>query len=163
MYSLHISTHRFHCNIESLSRSMRFPTIWHLDKCRLRRACAASFKLWNNSKWRSDSSFAIIKHSSDWQRFWWDCAYAQADLRLCLCHIPLCWKSCAMAQIEYTWGMSWKNFKTKQRLQSDDSDQPSHLVWPKFWLCPKWRTKSLYEKRQKENRLVRLGWCQGWS
>ena len=27
-----------------MSRGMRFPTIWHFDKCRLRRACAASFK-----------------------------------------------------------------------------------------------------------------------
>ena len=26
-----------------LSRGMRFPTIWHFDKCRLRRACAASY------------------------------------------------------------------------------------------------------------------------
>ena len=26
-----------------LSRDMWFPTIWHFDKCRLRRACAASF------------------------------------------------------------------------------------------------------------------------
>ena len=26
-----------------MSRGMRFPTIWHFDLCRLRRACAASF------------------------------------------------------------------------------------------------------------------------
>ena len=26
-----------------LSRDMRFPTMWHFDMCRLRRACAASF------------------------------------------------------------------------------------------------------------------------
>ena len=26
-----------------MSRGMRFPTMWHFDKCRLRRACAVSF------------------------------------------------------------------------------------------------------------------------
>ena len=26
-----------------LSRCMRFPTMWHFDKCRLRRACTTSF------------------------------------------------------------------------------------------------------------------------
>ena len=26
-----------------MSRDMRFPTMWHFDKFRLRRACAASF------------------------------------------------------------------------------------------------------------------------
>ena len=26
-----------------LSQCMRFPKMWHLDMCRLRRACAASF------------------------------------------------------------------------------------------------------------------------
>ena len=29
--------------IVHLCRDMRFPTMWHFDKCRLRRACAASF------------------------------------------------------------------------------------------------------------------------
>ena len=28
-----------------------------------------------------------------------DCAYAQADLRLCWSHIPHCWKSHALAQM----------------------------------------------------------------
>ena len=27
----------------NMSRDMRFPTMWHFDKCILRRACAASF------------------------------------------------------------------------------------------------------------------------
>ena len=26
-----------------LSHDMRFPTMWHFDKCRLRQACAAPF------------------------------------------------------------------------------------------------------------------------
>ena len=26
-----------------MSRGLRFPSMWHFDKCRLRRACAASY------------------------------------------------------------------------------------------------------------------------
>ena len=52
-----------------------------------------------NSKWCSVSSLTIIEYSSDKQRLWSDCAYAQADLRLCWSHIPHCWKSHALAQI----------------------------------------------------------------
>ena len=51
------------------------------------------------SKWCSASSLTIMEYSSEWQRFWSDCAYAQADLRLCRSHIPLCWKSHALAQL----------------------------------------------------------------
>ena len=57
------------------------------------------FKL-RNSKWRSVSSLTIIEYSSDKQRLWSDCAYAQAGLRLCWSHIPHCWKSHALAQLE---------------------------------------------------------------
>ena len=28
-----------------MSHGMKFPTIWHFDKCRPRRTCAASYKL----------------------------------------------------------------------------------------------------------------------
>ena len=56
-----------------------------------------AFKL-RNSKWCSVSSWTIIEYSSDLQRLWSDCAYAQADLRLCWSHIPHCWKSHALAQ-----------------------------------------------------------------
>ena len=28
---------------EDMSRDMRFPAMWHFDKCRFRRACAPSF------------------------------------------------------------------------------------------------------------------------
>ena len=31
------------CSYWYLSRGMRFPTMWHFDMCRLRRACAASY------------------------------------------------------------------------------------------------------------------------
>ena len=51
------------------------------------------------SKWCSVSSLTIIEYSSDQLRLWSDCAYAQADLRLCWSHIPHCWKSHALAQI----------------------------------------------------------------
>ena len=39
-----------------------------------------------NSMWCSISSLAFIEYSSDYQRLWSDCAYAQADLKLCLSH-----------------------------------------------------------------------------
>ena len=42
MYNLKSSGHIYR-NKYNLSRDMWFPTMWHFDKCRLRRACAASF------------------------------------------------------------------------------------------------------------------------
>ena len=45
------------------------------------------------SKWCAFSSLTLIEYSSDKQRLWSDCAYVQADLRLCWSHIPHCWKS----------------------------------------------------------------------
>ena len=56
------------------------------------------FKL-KNYKWCSVSSLTIIVYSSDWHSLWSDCAYAQADLRLCWAHIPHWWKSHALAQM----------------------------------------------------------------
>ena len=50
-----------------------------------------------NSKWCSVSSLTFIEYSSDKQMLWADCAYAQADRRLCWSHIPHCWKSHALA------------------------------------------------------------------
>ena len=52
-----------------------------------------------SSKWCAFSSLTFIEYSSDKQRLWSDCAYAQADLRLCWSHIPHCWKSHVTAQI----------------------------------------------------------------
>ena len=60
-----------------------------------------------SSKWCSASSLTVIEYSSDYQRLWSDCAYAQADLRLCLSHIPHCWKSHAAAQL-FIKGLLWK-------------------------------------------------------
>ena len=56
------------------------------------------FKL-TNSKRCSVSSLTLIEYSSDLQRLWSDCSYAQADLRRCWSHIPHCWKSHVTAQL----------------------------------------------------------------
>ena len=60
------------------------------------------FKL-RNSKWCSVSSLTITEYSSDKQRLWSDCAYAQADLRLCWSHIRHCWKSHALAHLWFSY------------------------------------------------------------
>ena len=52
-----------------------------------------------NIKSCSICSFTLIEYSNDKQRLWSDCAYAQADLRLCWSHIPHCWKSHVAAHI----------------------------------------------------------------
>ena len=52
-----------------------------------------------NSKWCSVRSLILIGYSSNKQRLSSDCAYGQADLRLCWSHIPYCWKSRALAHI----------------------------------------------------------------
>ena len=52
-----------------------------------------------NSKLCLISSLTVIEYSSDKQRLWSDCAYAQAGLRLCLSHIPHCWKPHVTAYI----------------------------------------------------------------
>ena len=56
------------------------------------------FKL-RNSKCCSASNSTFIEYSSNYQRLWSDCAYAQADLRLCWSLIPHCWKSHIAAQL----------------------------------------------------------------
>ena len=48
----------------TLSRDMWFPTMWHFDKCKLRRPVQPPFKL-RNSKWCPVSSLALIEHSND--------------------------------------------------------------------------------------------------
>ena len=52
-----------------------------------------------NSKCCSVSSLGVIEYSSDKQRLWSACAYAQADLRLYWSHIPHCWKSHVTAKL----------------------------------------------------------------
>ena len=67
------------------------------------------FKL-RNSKWCSVSNLTIIEYSSNYQRLLSDCAYAQADLRLCSSYIPHCWKSHALAHMSlYNKGINLKH------------------------------------------------------
>ena len=78
---------------------MRFPTINILTSVDSDEPLQPPVKL-RNSKWCSVSSLTIIEYSSDQQRLLSDCAYAQADLRLCWSHIPHFWKSHALAHID---------------------------------------------------------------
>ena len=64
------------------------------------------FKL-SNTKCCLISSLTVIEYSSDQQRLWSVCAYAQADLRLCWSQIPHCWKSHVAAQL---WFLNSKIF-----------------------------------------------------
>ena len=73
--------------------------MWHLTHVDSEEPVQPLFKL-RNSNWCSVSSLKVIEYSSDKQRLWSDCAYAQADLRLCWSHIPHCWKSHVTAHIK---------------------------------------------------------------
>ena len=79
-----------------MSCGMRFPTMWHLTCVDSDEPLQPPVRL-RNSKWYSVSRLTIIESSSDQQMPWSDCAYAQADLRLCWSHILHCWKSHALA------------------------------------------------------------------
>ena len=83
---------------------MWFPTMWLFDKADSDEPVQPPFKL-RNSKWCSVSSLTVIEYSSDEQRLWSDCAYAQADLSLCWSHIPYCLKSHVAAH--YIWSMKY--------------------------------------------------------
>ena len=52
-----------------------------------------------NSKCCLVSSLILIEYSSDKQRLWSDCAYAQAGLSFCWSHLPHCWKSPVVAHL----------------------------------------------------------------
>ena len=92
------------------SKELIFPIIiwasaWDFQQCAILTSADSDelvqspLKL-RNSKWCSVSSFTLIEYSSDLQRLWSDCAYAQADLRFCWSHIP-CWKSHALAHLQF--------------------------------------------------------------
>ena len=87
-------------------------TIWAVScdfqQCGILSSVDSDEPVWSplklrNSKWCSVSSSTVIEYSSDKQRLWSDCAYAQADLRLCWSrgwsHIPRCWKAHALAHL----------------------------------------------------------------
>ena len=59
-----------------------------------------------NSKWCLVSSLSVIEYLSDKQRLWSVCAYAQADLSLCLSHIQHCWKSRITAHMDLELGVA---------------------------------------------------------
>ena len=96
------------CLLVSYAENLRkWASAWDFQQCGIFTCVDSdgplqpSFVL-RNSKWCSVSSLTIIEYSSDQQRLWSDCAYVQADLRLCWSHIPHGWKSHALAQIVKT-------------------------------------------------------------
>ena len=91
------------------------------------------FKL-RNFKNCSVSSLIFKEYSSDKQRLWSDCAYAQADLRLCWSHIPHCWKSHVAAQLWWEAFLTeWKLYHLvlKKRLRS-----MLHIFFPLVYMKP---------------------------
>ena len=76
-----------------------------------------SFEL-RNSKCCSDRSLRVIEYSSDYLELWSDCAQAQAGLTLCWSHIPHCWESHVVAQIENTMWVSFDIKLTKQGFEN---------------------------------------------
>ena len=75
---------------------MRLPKMWHFNIKTQMSLCSLLLRIETLS---SVSNLPGIDYTSDWQRLWPDCAYAQAGLSLCLSHIPHCWKSHAVAHI----------------------------------------------------------------
>ena len=99
-WNLVSSSHTGLIQTEHMSRAMWFPTMWHLTSVDSDEPVQPPFRL-RNSKWCSISSLTFIEYSSDKKRLWSDCAYAQADLRLCWSHLPHCWKSHVTAHLIY--------------------------------------------------------------
>ena len=92
---------------KELSRDMCFPKCGIVTGVDSDEPVQPTVKL-RTSKWCSVSSLRVIEYSSDKQRLWSDCAYAQADLRLCWSHIPHCWKSYVTAQFALLFPPPWK-------------------------------------------------------
>ena len=94
--------------VDTTKRLSKWGSAWDFQQCGI-LTCVNSdepvqspVKL-RNSKQCSVSSSTVIEYSSDKQRLWSVCAYAQADLSLCWSHIPNCWKSHALAQMVLNW------------------------------------------------------------
>ena len=97
----HVHAQMFSCSYMriSLSLDMRFPTMWHFHKCRLRRACAASFLAQKLQMMFSQQLYnhrIVQKLAKDLIR---QRIYGQAGLSLCWWQIPHCWKSHDQAQL----------------------------------------------------------------
>ena len=81
-----------------------------------------------NSKQCSVSSSTVIEYSSDKQRLWSVCAYAQAGLSLCWSHIPNCWNSHALAQFS-KWLTDTVIYTGSQILYNSQNGPPvSHVL-----------------------------------
>ena len=76
---------------DHMSHDMWFPTMWHLTCVDSDKPVQPPVKL-RNSKCCLVSSLTVIDYSSDKQRLWSDCAYAQAGLSISWMHISHCWK-----------------------------------------------------------------------
>ena len=68
--------------------TLNWATAWDFQQCVILTSVDSDEPLQppfkpRNSNYCSVSSLTIIEYSSDLQRLWSDCAYAQADLRLC--------------------------------------------------------------------------------
>ena len=77
---------RYECTTQHIVR--QYIINWSATQCGILTSVDSDehvqppFKL-TNSKRCSVSSLTLIEYSSNYQRLWSDCAYAQADLRLC--------------------------------------------------------------------------------
>ena len=114
------------------------------------------FKL-RNSKSCSVSSLTVIDTSSDLQRLWSDCAYAQAGLSLCWSHIPHFWKSLVAAQL-LIWSTIWLCIiePYNEPFAISGTAQPSiHVDWsvsPVSAILPKTKSNNQIFKSQMKLR-----------
>ena len=102
----------------SKAKLHKWAVIWDFQQCGIlicvdsNRPVQPPFKL-RYSKWCSFSSLTVIEYLSYKQSLWSDCAYAQADLRLCWSRIPICKLeiSCcgsnAHAHLSLCWSYMW--------------------------------------------------------
>ena len=124
------------------------------------------FKL-RNSQWCSVSSLTIIECSSDKQRLWSDCAYAQADLRLCWSLKAHCWKSHVTAQMWDTTKCTWNNISLITRSTTSFYQPASRFIKPSllvlFWTnCLRQNAFAVSTQRNDTNG-VHLGANLCWN
>ena len=98
-----------------------------------------------NSKWSSVSSLTLIEYLSDEQRLCSDCAYAQADLRLCWSHIPHCWKYHAATHYEGCSNMNASSFITFFTYMLRQNDKRFYKgLYVTFKLAPDLKKNKVY-------------------
>ena len=105
---------------------MRFPTMWYFDKCRLRRARAAS-------KWCSVSSQRVIEYSSDQQTLIRLHVCAGWSEPLLVAHTTLLENSCTHGSMESQFHSMCVNYRTLVKSAYQKNDflifQPKHMLW----------------------------------